>query len=208
MDFFFLLFDDEILEMITHETNLYAQQNPPGSRYNWYDTCVSELKLLLGMIIIMGIHKLPAYSDYWSSDCLLGVPSIVSGMPLDRFKVLIKCLHINDNNKMKPRSDPDYDRLHKLRPLFPKLKMNILREYTPNQDLSVDEAMVGFKGRSSLKQYMPMKPTKRGFKVWSLCDSQNWYLCNFEVYVGATDSGNPGGLVASIVKKLTSISKQ
>ena len=30
----------------------------------------------------------------------------------------------------------------------------------------IDEAMITFKGRSSMKQYMPMKPTKHGFSVW------------------------------------------
>ena len=53
---------------------------------------------------------------------------------------------------------------------------------------------------------MPMKPTKRGYKVWSLCDSKNAFLCNFEVYTGA-GSGSvhlEGGLWASVVKKLTS----
>lgn len=31
---------------------------------------------------------------------------------------------------------------------------------------AVDEAIVPFKGQFSLKQYMPKKPVKRGFKVW------------------------------------------
>ena len=29
-------------------------------------------------------------------------------------------------------------------------------------------------------------PTKRGFKVWCLCDSHNGYTCTFDVYLGAT----------------------
>ncbi|XP_040061902.3 piggyBac transposable element-derived protein 4-like [Ixodes scapularis] len=36
-----------------------------------------------------------------------------------------------------------------------------------------------------MKQYMPMKPKiKRGYKVWSLADSETGYLCRFEVYQG------------------------
>ncbi|KAG8237617.1 hypothetical protein J437_LFUL011427 [Ladona fulva] len=31
--------------------------------------------------------------------------------------------------------------------------------------------MVKFKGRSSLKQYLPMKSIKRVFKIWAICDS-------------------------------------
>ena len=52
--------------------------------------------------------------------------------------------------------------------------------------------MVKFKGRSSLKQYMPMKPIKRGFKVWCRCDSHNGFTCCFQVYLGKTDSVETG----------------
>ena len=59
--------------------------------------------------------------------------------------------------------------------------------------------MVGFKG---LEQYMPMKPTKRGYKIWCLCDSTNGYLSNFEVYAGVlgTNVRDDGGLGPSVVK--------
>ena len=54
----------------------------------------------------------------------------------------------------------------------------------PHRENSIDEAMVGFKGRSSLKQYVPKKPTKRGIKVWCRSDSKNGYTCAFQVYTG------------------------
>ena len=44
-------------------------------------------------------------------------------------------------------------------------------------------------GRSSMKQYMPMKPVKRGFKVWVRADAVNGYFCTFEVYVGRPSDG-------------------
>lgn len=43
--------------------------------------------------------------------------------------------------------------------------------------------MIKFKGRCGLKQYMPKKPIKRGFKVWALVDSEG-YLYNFDIYTG------------------------
>ena len=48
--------------------------------------------------------------------------------------------------------------------------------------MTIDEAMVGFKGRSNLKQYIPHKPTKWGYKIWCLCS--NNYLLSFKVYEG------------------------
>jgi hypothetical protein len=38
-----------------------------------------------------------------------------------------------------------------------------------------------------MKQYLPLKPVKRGFKVWAMSDATNGYMCDFNVYTGATD---------------------
>ena len=100
-----LVFDDDIFQLLVDQTNLYASQNPPSDRYPWEDTCVSEMKLFLGIIIMMGLVQLPQMEDYRSTDILLGAPSIVEGMPINRFKVLLSCLHINDNTAMKPRNN-------------------------------------------------------------------------------------------------------
>lgn len=40
----------------------------------------------------------------------------------------------------------------------------------------MDEAMVKYKGHTSLKQYMPMKPIKRGIKMWCSADSHSGYV--------------------------------
>lgn len=43
--------------------------------------------------------------------------------------------------------------------------------------------MIKFKGRCSLKQYMPKKPIKRGFKVWVIADKSG-YCLKFDIYTG------------------------
>ncbi|MCG8622593.1 MAG: transposase [Proteobacteria bacterium] len=53
-------------------------------------------------------------------------------------------------------------------------------------EVSIDEAMIPFKGRSSRKQCLPLKPVKRGFRVWAMSDATNGYMCDFDVYTGAT----------------------
>ena len=37
--------------------------------------------------------------------------------------------------------------------------MNYMKLYNVSRQVSIDESMILFKGRSSLKQYNPMKPT-------------------------------------------------
>ena len=58
--------------------------------------------------------------------------------------------------------------------------------YYPHSQLSVNEAMIPFKGRSSIKQYFSMKPVKCGFKVWAMADALNGYLYDFNIYTEAT----------------------
>lgn len=55
--------------------------------------------------------------------------------------------------------------------------------YHGTNQLSIDESMILFKGRSSLKQYNPMKPIKRGYKLWCLAD-QKGYIKKFQIYHG------------------------
>jgi hypothetical protein len=48
--------------------------------------------------------------------------------------------------------------------------------------MAVDEGMVPFKGHSSMKQHMPMKPVKRGYKVWYMADSRTGFVSQFDIY--------------------------
>ncbi|CAI8040819.1 Chimeric ERCC6-PGBD3 protein, partial [Geodia barretti] len=86
------------------------------------------------------------------------------------------------------------------------MKTKCRENYNPHPQNSVDEAMIGYKGRSYMLQYMPMKPTKRGFKVWVRADAVNDYFCDFEVYAGRAVDGDTTtefGLGERVVLELT-----
>ena len=101
------------------------------------------------------------------------------------------------------RTDPNYDRLWKIRPILDTILKQCQGNYHPHRQQSVDEAMIKFKGRSSMKQYMPKKPTKRGFKVWVRADSINGYVCQYEVYTGKQGNNAEVGLGGNVVTRLT-----
>ena len=88
-------------------------------------------------------------------------------------------LHFVDNETLDGRDTPAYDRLGKVRPLVNQFSEKFKEVYSPHKEVAVDEAMIKFTGRSSVKQYMPMKPIKCGIKVWVLADSHNGYFCDF-----------------------------
>ena len=54
-----------------------------------------------------------------------------------------------------------------------------------------------------MKQYLPLKPVKQGFKVWVVADSANGYFLDLQVYVGKEDGEREYGLGESVVLCLT-----
>ena len=134
----------------------------------------------------MGIHRLPEYTDYWSTDRLLGVQAVKDTMPFNRFKSLRRYLHCDDNTCIVDSKKIT----SKIHIVLETLSTNYLAKYHPSQELSVDEMMIKYKGRKGGKIHMPRKPVKLGFKVWCCSCSCCGYLCTFDVYSGL-NLGNP-----------------
>ena len=151
----------------------------------------------------MGITRKPSYRDYWASDPDLHNEFISRLMTVKRFSFLLSHLHLNDNS-MQPRHDSqNLDKLYKLRPLIDNLCNSFSKCYSAHAEVAVDESMVKFQGRSSLKQCMRDKPTKRGYKIWMLCDKSGYNL-KFQVYTSKVREKRPEkGLAARVVVDLT-----
>jgi hypothetical protein len=118
-----------------------------------------EMGSFLGIRLAMGLVRLPSLKDYWSTNPLLATPSIEKGISRNRFRSILSHLHVNDNSQMPQPGSPNFDKLYKLRPLLSDIHLNSQRGYQLHQQLAIDEAMVLFKGRSSIRQCMPKKPT-------------------------------------------------
>ena len=115
---------------------------------------------------MFGVKALPKTRMYWSSVPLIGVPEVQKVMSRNRFEKIRQYLHLNDHETMLPHGHEHFDKLHKVRRLLDILSHTFHDEYRPSQYASIDEAMVKYKRRLGFKQYMPMKPVKRGIKVW------------------------------------------
>ena len=101
-----------------------------------------------------------------------------------RFEVLMTYLHLNDSSNQQPQGSPDYDKLYKIRPLLDLVISAVKSVYIPEKYISIDESIIGFKGRLSFVQYMPKKPTKWGIKAWVLAESATGYAWNLQLYTG------------------------
>ena len=61
---------------------------------------------------------------------------------------LLRYLHFADNSSLTSPSSPEYDKLGKIKLIIEKLSERFRSIYTP---LAIDEAMIPFKSRSTLK---------------------------------------------------------
>nr|XP_050033781.1 piggyBac transposable element-derived protein 2-like [Dermacentor andersoni] len=173
--YFRYFFDDKLLEEITDQSNLYAVQKNANKAL-----CLTraELEQFLGATMYMSIYRLPRSRMYWNRE--MRVEKVAEVMSRDRWQAIKNSLHFNDNNLLQANAGKD--RLFKIRPLIDNLllKFQILPK---SQMLVVDEQIVPFKGRSSLKQYVPSKPHKWGYKIFVLCDTHG-LVSDFSIYTG------------------------
>ena len=135
--------------------------------------------------ILIAVNVLPDIYDYWSLQETFHYFPIASCISRKRFLEIPRYLHFVDNTiSLAQRGEPGYDRLGKIRPIIDAVNNAILTSYRPNCENSIDEAMIKFKGRSSLKQYVPLKPVKCGIKAWVRSDAKNGIMCELSVYTG------------------------
>ena len=65
LDYLSMLWPATLCELIALETNRYALQRGVAK---WRDVSTAEIWTFLGIVILMGIKRLPRISNYWSRD--------------------------------------------------------------------------------------------------------------------------------------------
>ena len=138
------------------------------------------MRAFLGCLIYVGLCTLGDMKNYWSNE--LGQDRISSVFPQYKFIDLWRHLHCNDNTKILPKDNVNHDRLHEIRSVMNMLQHSFKEGWEPHQQNSIDEGIIPFNGRSSIKQYMKGKPTKWGFKMWKLVGARSAYLYALDIY--------------------------
>ena len=182
------------------ESNNYAYQKSGIS----LQSTAYELETFTGMYFHMDLVKMPAVGCFWETDTRYA--PVADMMSKNRFQKLTSYLHIKDN--LMVTDSEKQDRAWKIRPWLNSLNANFATVST-EENHSIDEILVAFKGRALLKQYLPKKPKKWGFKLWARCAAFG-YLHIFDVHQGkGTGIGNDEdisgcGLGGNVVLKLCS----
>ena len=175
LDFFHLIFDENLYQTFADETNRYAEivQQQKGRDAKWTNTNAAEMRAYIAFHIIMGIIVAPSQDMYFSKDKLFSPTGIHERITRDRMDKLHQYFHVADTTNNPQRRQPGHDKLAHIRPILENIRVKLKAEYRPHRETSVDEAMIAFTGRLGFKQYVPLKLTKRGIKVWMRADPHN-----------------------------------
>jgi hypothetical protein len=92
-------------------------------------------------------------------------------MSLYRFEQILRYFHVSPPpSPLGSKHQPSSQWYMKLSPLFGYLRKRFKAFVILGQNISVDEMMIPFTGRSRHTLKMKNKPIGEGFKIWALCD--------------------------------------
>ena len=208
LEYFQLFIIDEILELLTEESNNYMKKmllDKYGTDYkaiilksNNYGTYADlyvkrginkeDILAYIGIRIYMGLYKYSSIEEYWK-DGLLHESMLKKIMPRAYFQMISTSLHfpekINDNNEITESEDnKNFDPRIKILEFLKILVKNFQKHYILGNRITIDESLLHFTGKNKMKFYIPMKPHKWGFKLHLLCDADTSYVYNILFYPG------------------------
>lgn len=109
-----LFLTDELISIMTHNTNLYVEAKSagvaPGMR-DWQPVAQEELRIWIGMIIYMGIFsgKSSSIREFWVKDGLHPAHDTSRFMSQTRFEQIKRYFHVSDPDA--PKISPQGKRL-------------------------------------------------------------------------------------------------
>ncbi|UYV73854.1 PGBD5 [Cordylochernes scorpioides] len=207
-------FHQNIFKSIKEETNRYARSiidreskkgplKPHGMLAKWKAVSVAQIKFFFCVIIHMSLVKKPGMKDYWSTHGFLKNAFCQSiNMPRTLFMRILSMLHLNDNSKYIEYGKPGHDRLFKIRPVLESLIYSFGNAYTPQQNLTIDEAMCPFRGRVGFRVYIKGKPHKYGINIFQICEAVSGYAYNLDIYTGKDPEQPEHNSIPNLVDRL------
>jgi len=128
-----------------------------------------DLEKFIVIMIITIFNFRKSQRDYWSNSRLLECNVIKELMTRDKFfeiknKITFYKLQDKDEN----------DKVWKVRHLYDLFRENCMQFRFFYYNLSIDEVMVKYFGKFSIKQCIRNKPIRFGIKLWALCSSDGY----------------------------------
>lgn len=146
----------------------------------------NEIMVVIGCLLVMSYNRVPHMWMYWSEDESVRNETIASAISRDRFMLLHSKLYFNH-----PKQPKDASKTYYIAEMVSCLLETFNRYRTEATFQSIDEFMVKFGGRTTMKQYQPLKPTKEGVKGFGRADAITGYMYDFYIYSGGRNKDKP-----------------
>ena len=224
LDYFRLFLTPDIVSKITRYTNEYARISIGKKRIRtrgyvdkgWNldgsdNVTETEILAYFGCCIILSINPCKQLRHVFSKDPFMCNQGIKAVFTLKRFQKIGQYLCMCDKQLEPDRESPNYDKGYKVRMILDALNECFPAYYQHSEYVCVDESTESCKSRLDFLQYNPMKPIKRGLKLFCLCDSkksETCYLLRFEPYFGKRYTKvSENGLYYDVVMRLAELVK-
>lgn len=180
------LFSSEIIKIIVEHTNAEIENHCANLIERGQDTQTyhhhtdeEEIRAYIAVLYYIGAWKSAGVSthDLWSNQN--GVNFYRCVMPRTRFMFLSSCLRFDDKSTRNLN-----DRFSHIREIWEIFISNCTNCYEPSRHCTIDEILLGFRGRSKFRMYIKSKPDKYGLKFFALNDPSTSYLIYALPYLG------------------------
>ena len=173
LGYFQLLYSNEIIELLAQESSNYYKnillekygsdyikiilETTDSYPYLFVTKGITKEDILgyIGIRIYMGLFKLPSIRDYWKDGNILYETKMNKIMTSKFFDLLGTILKEKKDNEISEASNFKVDPRHKVNLYFEKLNENFQTNYELGQNITIDESLIQFKGRNSMKFYIP-----------------------------------------------------
>jgi hypothetical protein len=145
----------------------------------WEGISTATAYIWLGVLIYLGIHREISIKDHWKAPRLgeqRPLHSITKFMPLRKFELITRYFRTFDYTKLDVRDEGGLPKTFQAAEEWSNHIQSVSIElYSPGTNLTVDECMIPFTGRSKETTVVKNKPTPVGFKVWVIAQ-QGFFL--------------------------------
>ena len=173
-------FTQEDFEEIARNTNKnaasqYAEGHPKTTQKHhgraWYPTNASELKIWLGILLYMGIHRMMTRSlgSYWNTNPEMRIdPSLHDYMGRDRWQQIQRYFKVSDLDEEAKFNVIGKDWWRKVAPLTFRFRDRCKKAVLSATHCSIDELLEKFEGRSKHTLQIDTKAAGKGYKIYAL----------------------------------------
>lgn len=209
------IFSNEICDIIIRETNRRAKEscaawnanNPNKTQKDWKALDEIEFDAYIGLLLFAGVSKsnYEHTKDLWSG---LAHPMYRATMSLHRFWQISKYIRF-DNPIQREQLLAKGEKDAAIQGIWCMLNERLRNSYNAGDNITIDEQLYPYRGRTRFTQYIPSKPARYGlkvfqfyiyhlyiysnifvsFQIWWVCDATSSYPLQGKLYTGMRPDG-------------------